>query len=371
MNEAAAPSPVPLAETPQSPEAPQATESPAPLPAPSRRHPIRFTGCAREYFRIWAVNLALTVVTLGVYSPWAKVRKKRYFYGHTRLGGDSFEYRGEPMAIFKGRIVAVAVAGLLFYASRFDPRLLWVALPSAVFLVPWLVVRSFAFNARNSAWRNVTLRFDGGYWACWRVVFGYGLLTLVTLGLGYFRLKAKLTEFGVRNHAFGATRFATPNLSKPFSAAYFTMIGLGFVGTIALSMVTMTALAIGGAQRHDSWLVYGLNALTYLMYLGLFAFIRARVLNATWNNASLGAFGFACTLRARGLFKLYFVNVLAILATLGLATPWAVMRTLRYRAEHLALVGPDALDGFEAAPAAAVGASGEEVGEFLDMDFSL
>ena len=357
MDETAAPPPVP------------AVEAPA-VPAPTR-YPVRFTGNAGEYFRIWAVNLALTVATLGIYSPWAKVRKKRYFYGHTRIGGDSFEYRGDPIAILKGRIVALVVTGLLFYASRFDPFWLMVVLPAAVFMLPWLIVRSFAFNARNSAWRNVTLRFDGGYWACWRILFGYGLLTVVTLGLGYFRLKARLTEFGVRHHAFGATRFATPNLSKEFSVAYFTMIGLGFVGTIAMSMVWMAVFAFGGTPRHDSPVLLGVNALSYVMYLGLFAYIRARVLNATWNNATLGAFGFECTLRARGLFKLYLVNILAILVTLGLATPWAVIRTLRYRAEHLVLKGPETLDAFEAAHSAEVGASGEEVGEFLDMDFSL
>jgi hypothetical protein len=47
-------------------------------------HP-QFTGSAREYFRIWIVNLFFTLVTLGVYSAWAKVRKKRYLYGNTRL----------------------------------------------------------------------------------------------------------------------------------------------------------------------------------------------------------------------------------------------------------------------------------------------
>ena len=51
-----------------------------------------FTGSAGEYFRIWIVNLFLTPITLGIYSAWAKVRKKRYFYGCTRFDGDTFDY---------------------------------------------------------------------------------------------------------------------------------------------------------------------------------------------------------------------------------------------------------------------------------------
>src|SRR6266404_7232639 len=83
--------------------------------ADPERHPVEFTAHAGEYFRIWIVNLALTIVTLGIYSAWAKVRKRRYFYGHTRIDGESFEYRANPVAILKGRLIAVALfAG--FYA---------------------------------------------------------------------------------------------------------------------------------------------------------------------------------------------------------------------------------------------------------------
>src|SRR5215468_7546165 len=56
------------------------------------RYPVEFTAVTGEYFRIWIVNLALTLVTLGIYSAWAKVRKRRYLYGHTRIAGEGFEY---------------------------------------------------------------------------------------------------------------------------------------------------------------------------------------------------------------------------------------------------------------------------------------
>ncbi|MEX1058239.1 MAG: DUF898 family protein, partial [Natronospirillum sp.] len=45
--------------------------------------PVAFNGRGGEYFGIWIVNIALTVLTLGIYSAWAKVRNKRYFYGNT------------------------------------------------------------------------------------------------------------------------------------------------------------------------------------------------------------------------------------------------------------------------------------------------
>ena len=48
---------------------------------------FQFKGRAGEYFRIWIVNTLLSVVTLGVYSAWAKVKRLRYFYGSTFLDG--------------------------------------------------------------------------------------------------------------------------------------------------------------------------------------------------------------------------------------------------------------------------------------------
>jgi uncharacterized membrane protein YjgN (DUF898 family) len=66
----------------------------------SRVHiPFEFRGSGAEYFRIWIVNLLLTIVTLGIYSAWAKVRRLRYFYGNTYLDGHSFEFHGRPLAI--------------------------------------------------------------------------------------------------------------------------------------------------------------------------------------------------------------------------------------------------------------------------------
>jgi uncharacterized membrane protein YjgN (DUF898 family) len=63
----------------------------------SRIAPFEFTSTGREYFGIWIVNILLTVLTLGIYSAWAKVRRNRYVYGNTRLLGSGFDYHAQPM----------------------------------------------------------------------------------------------------------------------------------------------------------------------------------------------------------------------------------------------------------------------------------
>ncbi|HEX9431657.1 MAG TPA: DUF898 family protein, partial [Burkholderiales bacterium] len=114
---------------------------------------FKFNGRAGEYFAIWIVNLCLSVITLGIYSAWAKVRRKRYFYGNTLLNDSAFEYLANPWAILKGRLIVVA-AFLVYSVSNQVNPLIGLALVLAFLLVmPWVVVKALRFNARNTAHR--------------------------------------------------------------------------------------------------------------------------------------------------------------------------------------------------------------------------
>src|SRR5215468_5748382 len=83
-----------------------AAEPPQTARAPEQ---LQFTGTGGEYFGIWIVNLLLTIVTLGVYSAWAKVRRLHYFYRNTLLAGSSFDFHGSPTRILIGRAVALVL----------------------------------------------------------------------------------------------------------------------------------------------------------------------------------------------------------------------------------------------------------------------
>ena len=78
-------------------------------------------GRGGEYFGIWAINLLLSIATLGIYSAWAKVRRLRYFYGNTVVDGHALDYHANPIAILKGRLVAAAIIGGFYLAERVYP----------------------------------------------------------------------------------------------------------------------------------------------------------------------------------------------------------------------------------------------------------
>src|SRR4249920_1556785 len=103
---------------------------------------FRFTGSGGEYFRIWIVNLLLSVVTLGIYSAWAKVRRMRYIYGNTHLAGDVFEYHGQPLQILKGRLIAFGIFLIYILVSAVSEAAGKLLAIVFFFFVPWLAVKA-------------------------------------------------------------------------------------------------------------------------------------------------------------------------------------------------------------------------------------
>lgn len=134
---------------------------------------LEFRGDAREYFRIWAANLCLTLLTFGIFSAWAKVRKKRYFYSNTVLDGTPFQYLGQPAPILKGRVIAAALFLVYYGSSNIFTSLMPYILAVGLIVAPWVVARSVAFNARNSAYRNITFSFDGNYQSALLTIYAW------------------------------------------------------------------------------------------------------------------------------------------------------------------------------------------------------
>lgn len=355
--------------------------------------PFRFNGDAAEYFGIWIVNLFLTIVTLGIYSAWAKVRKKRYFYAHTWLAGSNFEYHGNPWAILKGRVIAVILFGGYAATGHFQPGYAEYILLGLVLLAPWFVVRSMAFNAHNSSYRNLRFRFRAGYKDGFMAIWPLLLVPVSALLLPDIQPGDELkptTEFWIAafvpgvigllvypyvvwrvkhlqgNHsAFGASPFSFECGAGPFYKIYFStyFIAAGALFLFGISVALLLMTVVGVVLVPFAYLLAG---------AAVFAYTRARVANLTFSSLTLaGDARFVSTLSALELAKLYFINLVVITFTLGLMIPWAAVRVARYRADNLALVSPRPVDEFVALAGQDVSAAGEEVGEMFDVDLSL
>lgn len=347
----------------------------APLPPPE---PLEFTGRGGEYFGIWITNLLLTILTLGIYSAWAKVRRLRYFYQHTRLAGAGFDYHGDPVAILKGRLIGLGLVLAYNFSGQISWKLFALTLLLLLVVMPWLLRQSFRFRLAYSSYRGLRFRFTGSIADAYRVFLGNGLLMFVTLYLAGPLFHQRLKQYQHGNASYGRAPFSFHAGVGAFYRAYglvMVLTVLLFVTLVAVVGVVSQTLPKSSSGAPDPGAMLMLTGLTFVVLIGGMLLIRplweSRLQNLIWNHTRLGEHGFRSELSARRLFMLYLGNLVLVLLTLGLFMPWAAVRVARYRASTLEMLPAGPLDEFLASQESEVAATGEEAAELFDIDIGL
>jgi len=345
--------------------------------------PFEFRGNGGEYFRIWIVNLLLTIVTLGIYSAWAKVRRLRYFYGNTLLDGHSFEYHGRPLAILKGRLIVVGLyLGFLLLAQVFPVAMLVLA-PLVIFGLPWVVMRSRLFQLRMSSYRNLRFNFEGTYSGALGAFVGWYLLAGITFGILYPAWVRKRVQYSLDNSVYGTQPFSfnTGNgvyfkfcyITAALSLAAYAVFIFAMVRTSALKDVFGNGVPPSGLEMLGAIGIAGflLGLVAAIAAFSIAAYYQASFINASFGGVQIGSNYILSELKVAPLMWIYVTNLLGIVFTLGLYYPWAKVRQTRYQLENMQVDSDGKLGAFTAGAAGATSAVGEEAGDFFDVDFGL
>lgn len=337
-------------------------------PQQTQNTPIKFTGTAGEFFGIWITNILLSVLTLGIYSAWAKVRTKKYFNTRTIIAGACFDYHAKPTSILKGRLIGVLLYLVYGAISQTAPTIALVLLAILFIASPWIIVQSMKFNLRNTSYRGVRFNFVGSLGEAYKIFLLFPVLIVFTLGLIFPYISFRAYKFSINNTRFGKASFSTAVLPGKFYLIYLQIIGLFAV--LAASLVMLFIVAEKIFSFNDS-----LSLTPFLPFILIFfilvvpnAFIKARVRNIVYNATSIENFGFVSTLRVRDLIWIYTSNFLAIMLTLGLLIPWSKIRLARYMADHLVINGDADFNHFIGEKIEQMSAAGQEIGDFFDVD---
>lgn len=317
---------------------------------------LRYHGNGGTLFGISIVNVILTILTLGIYSFWARTRLRTYFYTETELAGDRFAYHGTGMELLRGWLRAVGVLILvgLAYAGLFAlvaPRspeaqptgtqvlltlfVMLVYLGTLVTLVAIAVNGTRRYRFSRSSWRGIRFSFRGRWQDYLRLVIRGGLLSAVTLSLysPFFR-----------------------NQSRGFLAdhTYFGSLEFGYDG-----------------DGKELFPQYVLALLLAIPTLGLYLFwYQAFQQRYFWSHTTIGSARFQSTVTGGSLLALVVTNMLLVIVTLGLGAPWAMTRSMRYVCDHLELVGEVDWKNVQQ-EALAASATGEGLAEGLDVDVDI
>jgi uncharacterized membrane protein YjgN (DUF898 family) len=352
---------------------------------------LAFSGSGAEYFRIWIVNLLLSVATLGIYSAWAKTRRLQYFYRNTQLAGASFDFLGAPRAILRGRIVAVLLVAAYHYAFGLSVPAGVVTIAVLLGGLPFMMRAALRFRLANTTWRGLPFGFNGGIKDAYLVycvpvaifVLPGALVALrpdkpwsgalFLLYLCWPLLHGAMKAYQHKHLMAGdqQARFAltTTDLARPYLRAF--LLGLGMMALVAAGFGLSVWLGRGsaGVLPWVPLIVTVVAAYVFMLLVG--PSILVRMNNLAWSATGFPGVRIVSAMRVGPYLRMQVVNVLLTLVTLGLFRPFAVVRTWRYRVAHVHIEAPD---GFEQAIMAArrrpVNAAGDGVADFLGVDLS-
>ncbi|TPP09906.1 YjgN family protein [Rhizobium glycinendophyticum] len=333
-----------------------------------------FRGSAGEYFGIWIVNILLTIITLGIYSAWAKVRRNRYFYGNTVVDGHSFDYHARGLQILVGRGIVFGYIVVYNIILSISPIAGGVLALLMLVLLPWIVMRSLRFNARVTSYRNIRFDFVGKTWgAVVAIIFG-GLVSVFSLGILAPFASRWLYGYIFNNLRYGDRAFQTDPkigaLYRVWLPAFLLMVvgvAIGaFLGMMAYygfegvdeSMAepeVQIILAIYGALI-PAFVVWAVAAIFYRVG------VRNVVMNATIFDNRHRLFSDIGRLR---YFWIVLSNILVSIVTFGLMRPWAAVREHRYVITHSGII----VDGELGDVVASIQNSGSAItAEYLDLE---
>ncbi len=342
---------------------------------------IQFTGTGSEYFRIWIVNLLLLLLTLGLYYPWAKVRKQKYFYGNTVVAGHPLGYHAEPIKMLRGFLLVAALMFAYSLASKTSSLAGGIAGLIVAALWPALMRSSMQFRMANTSWRGLRLGFSGSTKDAY-MVFLVPIAGALGIGLAAFALGALMGPAGRvlmltvgvlgaysmapyawwRLKRYQHSHYKLGHQQTSFKASYgdvtrvFMRTGLLGIAGLMLVIVVVAVLgfasfparpsanAAGGLAQLLLWIpaflaqaALPLAAAALVMQALVSAFFISRMQNLIWSKTGNRQLRFKSDLRLLPLAKLSALNLVLLVITVGLYWPFAqiAMARLKLQAIHI------------------------------------
>jgi len=375
--------------------------------------PFEFRGDTYEWLGIWIVNLFLSIITFGIYSAWAKVRMRKYFYQNTWVAGRNFDYHATGLQIFIGRVIVIVGLTIYSFLANTGPVMAVVMPLILLAVLPWLLVKALRFNAVMSSWSNVRFGFDGRavraflvfilpYLGLYFLIFG-GILAvalvaefsdenLVVVALPTLIVVAGAVllwpfiirlqhRFVLGNHRLGTAPFAFSSTIGPFYLAFLAMMAWIFACLVVATMIFGAAAYafISGIEAGNEpepaqviFLIIGLYAFLFIALIPADAIYKAFIRNVLFNGTTLdNKHRLQSDMQPLRYAWILFSNAIAVLLSLGLMLPWAHIREARYSAQHTRLLPGGSLDDFLGELAARATALGDAYADLEGIDIGL
>src|SRR5579872_4002728 len=339
---------------------------------------LSYDGNAGELLGLWVKIILLSIVTLGFYRFWGETRLRRYFWNHTGLMGERFDYDGTGGELFVHFLMAsfgLAALLILPYAALFSgaPLPIFIMLilldyVAFIFLAFMGIYGSTRYRVSRTLWRGMRGGLDGSSFAYALRGFGYLLLAGITGGWSTPWQIVGLWRYQTNNLGIGDWKASFEGEGGKLFLPFLAIVGFSVLGIITGVIIATTFIgASGGFNSLDSsqlppqavlGIVLGVLAYFTLAMIG-WVFFQTRQITYLAANSHFGRVGFSADIGFGPLFGLVFVNALLLVVTLGLASPFVRQRTLRFACRSLKIYRAEELLQLTQAPGRREKAGGE------------
>ena len=327
---------------------------------------IIFTAGKWQYFKLWVVNMVLSILTLGIYSAWAKVRNTQYIYGHTSIDGVRLEYLAQPLQILKGRIVALLLLLSYIVCTVFFP--LFSALISLIIyaVYPLLMVKALRFNLRHTSYRKVRFGFSGSTKSAYFNFLLLPILGTLSLGLAMPWVLFRINQFIYGNLIYGDKKFEISIKCRVFYKAVIISI-ISFLVPIAV----IAPLLWGSFSDNPIILIGSIYASYFIAFLA-FSVYAVLIRNHIVNSLEVkDIMSFKSNLGFRRYLWTVLSNLIMIIFSVGLLFPVARIRMLSVLYSATQVVLYPGIEELSSSSNELDSALGEEVSSFFDAGLSL
>jgi uncharacterized membrane protein YjgN (DUF898 family) len=306
-------------------------------------HHFKFFGETSKYYGIVIINYLLTVVTLGLYYPWAKTSKLKYLYENTEFAGSRFMFHGTGKEVFKGFIKMFVVVVLVLAVYMYLIYMQQVALGLIIYftcfivIIPLAIHGSLRYRLSRTSWRGIHFGYRGVLSELFsKYVIGF-VLTILTLGIYGSWFTVDIRKYVLSKIRFGSAQF-------DYTGEGMELFIINLKGII-LSVLTLNI--------YSFWYMKNL----YNYYINNIVVYHDEEWHRLESKVNGGDF-----------FGLFVVNFILILVSFGLAYPYTQIRTMRFLSKNLFLEGSFNVSTLVQTEENYNDASGDDLADWLDID---
>lgn len=330
---------------------------------------IHYQGDGWDYFKLTFVNIIFTILTLGIYSPWAKVKKTKYLCNSLSYKDSTFDFHAKPIKILISRIIILLTLGLVaVFTTYFMPSLSFIVPVLIYVLTPLLILKSIQFKINNTSFRNIRFHFKLDikkvYVSILKTpIFLYSLVSTIFFGTIAFYSQGGDDQLqAVRENIIATimgiffiigafvTLWTLFKISKYTTAWFNTIYDNIYYGGVKLNSNLNQQIVAkeivhpyikGFSIILGTFITVGLGSILFppLMFLmfpltGIFGIygiylnfkLQHSIMNTIWNNASFEGHKFQNNLRLGSFIEAIVANLILISFTAGLYTPFAIIK---------------------------------------------